>query len=408
MSYVGAEQTPFQALRLVANGGVIVDGVLRIVTTGPLSADLAAPADAVLVANFSRADRGFLRGSLTLMPPLVPQADGWHDWRPPILDVWIHRSFPDVAELRSYDGSPMSFGANLEGGRLLSLHQRFPAHSSEPYPTIFANVATAKGVLTPSAAGMHLQLTGPIDPTKADDRLPALTDARLECDVMLPWTYLQAVGSPLAFVRSLAASYSETPWQPSGVGAQRLALGGSLAFFDGTLDLPGQRTDVDPDKPYLLARMDADETMLHAAKDLALKNDGFVWPARSNDGPELVLGFGTALFARMLDRQRSATLVLSGPGIGHVNGQTGRIYETGGPCTQQITSCQIDLDRSDDGLRIVLSGELAPLEPGHWASSLGPRFTASCQVPTDFMLLRQWPIQNLVSDWRGRHGIRFD
>ncbi|HEX8417325.1 MAG TPA: hypothetical protein VF641_06935, partial [Methylobacterium sp.] len=83
------------------------------------------------------------------------------------------------------------------------------------------------------------------------------------------------------------------------------------------------------------------------------------------------------------------------------------IYESGGPCTQQITACRVDLAQSDEGLHITLSGELAPLEPGHWARWLGPGFDAHLFVPTDYLLLRQWKIETLIQQWRNRHGINF-
>jgi hypothetical protein len=404
MSVAEDEQTRFQELRLVANGGAIVDGTLRLVTSGPLAADLEAPADAVIVANFRK---GYHLFRLTLMPPLTRQRDGWHDWRPPILHLGFERGFPDFSQLRSYDWHTMAFSCSLASQRLISLQHRFPATAADSLVSIYANVASVTGTITPSAAGLRLRLEGAPGPTQADDRVPALTDARLECDVLIPWTYLQAVGSDLAYILMSTASYRAEPWRPAGVGAQRLALGGSLAFFEGRLELPGQRTDLYPDGPFLLARMGEHDTMLHGATDLAMKSDGFVWPSRSNDGPQLELGFGHALFARMLGRERSATLNLRGPGIGHVDGQTGRIYESGGPCTQQITACRIHLDRSDEGLRVELAGELAPLDPGHWAKPLGPGFKADFFVPADFLMLRQWKIENLVQEWRNRHQIKF-
>ena len=55
----------------------------------------------------------------------------------------------------------------------------------------------------------------------------------------------------------------------------------------------------------------------------------------------------------------------------------------------------------------MAEGELAPLDPGHWAKPLGPRFNADFFVPADFLMLRQSKIENLVQEWRNRHHIKF-
>jgi hypothetical protein len=250
-------------------------------------------------------------------------------------------------------------------------------------------------------------MTGLIDPTKPSDRLPALTDARLECDVLIPWTYLAAIGSNLSglnFNSTEVGSVEQGTWQPDRSGPGSLALSGRSAYFDGHLTLPGQLVDLYPDGPFLHACISDRVTELQGARDLVRMADGFVRPSRFSAGPELTLQLGHDDFGRILGQSRKAVLELRGEGIGHVYGQTGRDFG----CRQPITACRITLSRRIDGLEIDLTGELAPLADGHRAKSLGPAFEASMFVPIGYLMLRQWPIDRLDVDWRReRSGIQF-
>jgi hypothetical protein len=249
-------------------------------------------------------------------------------------------------------------------------------------------------------------MTGPIDPTKATDRVPALTDARLECDVLFPWTYLAAVGSGLSslnFNSTAVGSLELGPWQPDRSGPGSLAVSGRWGYFAGRLTLPGQRVDLYPEGPFLRAFITDRVTELQGARDLRRMADGFVRPSRVSYGPELTLQLGYDDFARILGQSRKAVLELRGEGIGHVYGQTGRDFGY----RQPITACRITLSRKADGLEIELTGELAPLADGDRAKSLGPAFEASMFVPIGYLMLRQWPIDRLAVDWRERSGIQF-
>jgi len=394
---------PFGDLSLLANGGVIVEGSLRIIAEGALALALKPPSDAMLVANFTGLRS--CHGMLALMPPSPVQPDGWRDWRPPILDVWINGVVPDLAR-RRYGSDAESFALTIPDTPLLKVFQRYPADGSNQDPQINAAVSSVEGTASPCPAGLRLRMTGLIDPTKPSDRLPALTDARLECDVLIPWTYLAAIGSDLSGLNLNSikvGSVEQGTWRPDRSGPGSLALSGRWAYFDGHLTLPGQRVDLDPDGPFLLAKISDRVMELQGARDLVRMADGFVRPSRISYGPELTLQLGYDDFARILGQSRKAVLELRGEGVGHVYGQTGRDY---GP-EQPITACQITLSRRIDGLEIDLTGELAPLADGHWAKSLGPAFEASMFVPNGYLMLRQWPIDRLVVDWRERLGIQF-
>jgi hypothetical protein len=123
-----------------------------------------------------------------------------------------------------------------------------------------------------------------------------------------------------------------------------------------------------------------------------------VRPSRNNYGPELTLQLGHDDLARILGNSREAVLELRGGGIGHVYGQTGRDFGA----RQPITACRIALSRRIDGLEIGLTGELGPLADGESGTSLGPAFEASLFVPIGYLMLRQWPIDRPVGEFRDR------
>jgi hypothetical protein len=391
---------PFGDLSLLADGGVVVEGYLRIVTEGPLASALEAPAGAMLVANFAR--KSSMHGTLDLKPPSPVQPDGWRDWRAPILSVWFNGLVPDLAR-RRYGSDEERFALTIPDSPLLKILQRYPADGSDQDPWINAQVSSVEGTASSCPAGLRLKMTGPIDPTEPGDRVPVLTGARLECDVLIPWTYLSAVGSELSrlnfdFKYTALGSVEQGPWQPDRSGPGALALSGHRAYFAGHLKLPGQRLDLDPDGPLLHAWITDHVMELQGARDLQRMPDGFVRPSRNNYGPELTLQLGHDDLARILGNSREAVLELRGGGIGHVYGQTGRDFGA----RQPITACRIALSRRIDGLEIGLTGELGPLADGESGTSLGPAFEASLFVPIGYLMLRQWPIDRPVGEFRDR------
>jgi hypothetical protein len=395
---------PFGDLSLVAHGGVVVEGYLRVIAEGPLASALKPPAGALLVANFTSWLRS-THGTLNLIPPSPVQPDGWRDWRAPILSVWFNGLVPDLAR-RRYGSDAERFTLTIPDSPLLKIDLRYPADGSNQSPQFVAAVSSVEGTASPCPAGLRLTMAGQIDPTKATDRVPALTDARLECDVLLPWTYLAAVGSALSHLNvnsTQVGSVELGPWQPDRSGPGSLAVNGPWGYFAGHLKLPGQRVDLYPDGPFLRAVVTDRVTELQAARDLRRMADGFVRPSSTSYGPELTLQLGYDDFARILGQSRKAVLELRGEGIGHVYGQTGREFGY----LQPITACRITLSRKADGLEIELTGELGPLADGDRAKSLGPAFAASMFVPIGYLMLHQWPIDQLVVDWRERFGIQF-
>jgi hypothetical protein len=391
---------PFGELSLLAHGGVIVDGYLRVIAKGVLAPALKPPADAMLVANFTSWLRS-THGTLALIPPSPVQPDGWRDWRPPIFSVWFNGLVPDLAS-RRYGSDAESFALNIPGSPLLKLDLRYPADGSHENPLIVAAVSSVEGTASPCPAGLRLTMAGQIDPTERRDRVPALTDARLECDVLVPWTYLAAVGSNLARLNFRSTDVEQGPWQPDRSGPGSLAVEGGRGYFAGHLKVPGQRVDLYPDGPFLQAYITDRVTELQGACNLMRLANGFVRPSRYSSGPELTLQLGYDDFARVLGRSRTAVLELRGGGIGHVYGQTGRDF--GG--LQAVTACRVALSRRVDGLEIELTGELGALTDGDGAP-LGPMFEASMFVPIGYLMLRQWPIDQLVVDRRERLRIRF-
>ena len=407
MSIREVPRITYRDLGLVANGSVIVEGKLRVTSDGPLAAALQPPDGCQIIADFGRSS--FQRAMISLLPPLSRQPDGIYDWRAPIVSLSLELPFPDLGVLRDHSKKPVRFEGVVDTGRFISVQTRYPADGGKDAPVLYGNVSSLVATGAPELDGLRLRIEGPVDPIEARDSLPALTDGRLECDVLLPWAYLSAVGSRLAEIGGFRSYEQVGAWTPHGPGLGELALSGKLGFFDGDLTLPGQRTDLYPEGPKLLARIDEQQMLLQGCDDLRLRSDGFVWPASTWGGPELELEIGHKQFARMLSQSdTAATLTVRGPGIGRVNGQTGRIYESGGPCTQEIIAYRVQLSRDAHGLRFDLVGELAPLPEGHWAKSLGPEFAASMFIPAPFIFLHKWQIQGLAQDRRDRFGLTFD
>lgn len=392
-------------LRVTAHGAAIVEGTLRLIADGMLAAELEPPSGCVVTVDLVST---FNHGSISLLPPLQRQADGLFDWRAPIIHLSLGNIFPDLGELQDYSGNPARFHAEVTSGRFISVQARFPANGGKDAPNTYGNVRKLQASATKEGDCVRLQIAGPIEASNANDKSPSLTGAQLECDVLIPWAYLRAVGSRLAEVGGTGRYGRVGPWQPGSPGIAELALSGTLAFFDGRLELPGQRTDLYPNGPFVMARFDEHQMLLQGAADPQLREDGFVWPNRSGGGPELQLEIGHAHFARMLEDASEAAVKMIGPGIGHVNGQTGRVYESGGPCTQQVTAYRVALKRTAEGIYVDLMGELAPLPEDHWATSLGPEFSASLFIPNPYLFLRKWNIRDLAQERRTRFGLTFD
>ncbi len=326
---------PFGDLSLLAHGGVVVGGYLRVIAEGPLGSALQPPAGAMLVANFAR--KSSMHGTLDLIPPSPVQPDGWRDWRAPILSFWLNGLVPDLAR-RRFGSNEQHFALTIPDSPLLTVLQRYPANAADQNPWINAAISSVEGTASPCPAGLRLKMTGPIDPTEPSDRVPVLTDARLECDVLIPWTYLSAVGSELSrlnfdFKYTALGSVEQGPWQPGRSGPGALALSGYRAYFEGHLRVPGQHLDIYPDGPFLHAWI-TDSVMelqgaprdLHSACPMVS-----VRPSRINYGPDAhccQLGQPDRDLARILGQGREAVVELRGGGIGHVYGRTGRDFGT--------------------------------------------------------------------------------
>ena len=101
----------------------------------------------------------------------------------------------------------------------------------------------------------------------------------------------------------------------------------------------------------------------------------------------------------MLENREDAEVSLSGAGLGHVDGQTGRsVGECGGPMRQPISRLRLSLKRSRDGLLVRGEGALEPLAPDPGARSLGPDLSFDFLIPRAWILARGLPLHDFRTD----------
>ena len=391
----------FDELRFTADGGVIVEGRIAIVPDGAGSG--APEVDGDIVVNLNPAE---YRRSIRLLPRLERQPDGFYDWRPPIVSLGLNLDLPLPKVF--YGGvEPFRFEAATTLGEAVSVWAAAQIFGREG-TMIFGDMPalTIEGRRMPDA--LHLSLTGAIAPMEPREGVEARPGAQLRCDLAIPWIALEVQQSPLAMLRPSRSMKACGPWQPGAPGLAALATsGGRLLFLDGHLALQHPRRDLYPEGPLVGALIGPNSLTLKAGRAISRRADGTAWWTESHDGPELSLPIGHAHLARMLTGAERASTNFSGSGIGSVDGQTGRVMESGGPCTQLINELQLTIERSEAGVQLWFEGELDPLPSDHWAVSLGPRFEAACFVPQSALIMQQWKIPDLAQRRRDRFGINF-
>ena len=106
---------------------------------------------------------------------------------------------------------------------------------------------------------------------------------------------------------------------------------------------------------------------------------------------------GSMVWKQMLGNRDQAAFAVSGAGIGHLDGVTGKDAGEIGPHRQDITALQAELTRSEAGLHIAFRGTLGSLNQEPVRSPLGPDFEGDFMIPAVFMFVRQmalgshWP-----------------
>lgn len=111
---------------------------------------------------------------------------------------------------------------------------------------------------------------------------------------------------------------------------------------------------------------------------------------------------GSAVWKQMLGNRDQAAFALSGAGIGHVDGVTGKDAGEMGPHRQDITALQGQLTRSEAGLHIAFRGTLGSLNQEPVTSPLGPEFEGDFMIPAVFLFARRMA---LGSHWPERQRL---
>lgn len=234
-------------------------------------------------------------------------------------------------------------------------------------------------------------------PKRGEASLPPL---HLELSARLPFAALALAGSPLWWVGG-AERWSVPLAEQTGLLAQHMTLdpAGGMPLFRGHLDFGGPDRLQKP-KPWIAARI-ADHDLLLSPVERPASDRGFVtWP---RGGPQISFNaLGSAVWKQMLGNRDQAAFALSGAGIGHLDGVTGKDAGEMGPHRQDITALQGQLTRSEAGLHIAFRGTLGPLNQEPVTSPLGPEFQGDFMIPAVFLFARRMA---LASHWPERQRL---
>lgn len=208
----------------------------------------------------------------------------------------------------------------------------------------------------------------------------------LEVTARLSFATLALAGSPLWWQGGVER-WSVPSGDQSGPLARRLTLdrAGGAPFFRGHLDFGGGRK-MRAEPAWVRATIAEDRLQL-TAPDQVESAVGFTEGSRT--GPMLEFyNLGPAMWKRMLGDRDEAGFEQTGAGIGHVEGVTGREAGEIGPHQQAITSLQVQLFRSEEGLRIAFRGMFGPLTQKPTMPPLGPEFHGEFLIPAVFLFAR--------------------
>lgn len=243
--------------------------------------------------------------------------------------------------------------------------------------------------------GFSIKLRGPLVPFSIEKDGPLVEDAWLDCELVLPPAYCNV--APVGFYGShgrFAEGASGSVWR----AATRLAFS---ALGPGFVDWGQKRSQPGYQGPFVQAHLFEDELNFRPARRLWRSSDGLSNAETQTDGPEVKLGFGRSLIAKLLKHQDQVEVSFPS-GIGHIDGQTGRsVGECGGPMTQRIKRLDISMVRRPTELQIEGEGVLEPLasDPESVATSLGPRLRFSFSLQRTWLLARGIELPRFWDDW---------
>ena len=385
---------------LARDGMALVQGHFRLESDEAEAANLTLPSQPGIVFGLGRAP---LKRMLCLVDDLRRGPDGLYDASRPALQLaFVASGFPSLETLFAHMKDTARVDFRSDGIGVATVEARHPAASETG--SISGRVQSLALTATCEADGLRLLVDGEVGPlsTYKVER-PVLNQGRIIADVVVPWACLKVQGSKLVWLED---QVRQRAWGGAGPFPFGPTLAGvALNQFSGSPCFPG-RWQVDRARlgnayPYVNAGVDDEALTLTPLPAPLLGVDGFA--SMSSGGPMLKLAsLGFEAWRRMLERRDSATLEMSGDGIGFLDRYVGRAAEDGS-MRQLITRCFFSLDRRPDGLLVAVEGELGDIVPGTAfrsgkASAIGPRFEVQFQIPAAFILARNLPIPRFVQE----------
>jgi hypothetical protein len=257
--------------------------------------------------------------------------------------------------------------------------------------------------------GLGVSFSGDVDGVTAygqgrlSEAEPPLADSRVEADIVIPWTYLALLGSPLAFLGITPEIRDERATQRFNFnrpGLAGLALDRSfdIAYFQGELRVrpiprkaPICYPVFDPEhsaRPCVAARITDTELELTPTTTPFVYANGFT-TGEYGKGPKLNLfGMGYDAWIKALSGEMTGRLEIRGDCVGFLTEAW-----TGGAVAGRhaVTACSLDLALDDYELVVTLQGEIdrlltftgPPLPP-----KLGTGFSVTMHIPRLFFTLR--------------------
>jgi hypothetical protein len=194
------------------------------------------------------------------------------------------------------------------------------------------------------------------------------------------------------------------------LGTGQLAPGDlGLSTFGGLLVAGqvdwGQSGDrANPRGPFVALNLAERRMGLAPVGELSRRASGLLQgKSASSGGPYLHLNLGSEDIARMLEFEDQTAVSLTGAGIGHIEGRTGRDAYEEGPLRQDLAWLNLALKRSGEGLQIEGSGEFLPGKRGE-SSHVGSALEFSVFLPRRLILALGLHLPRFWEDWKRELG----
>jgi hypothetical protein len=355
-------------IRAIDGSLLLNDGRFEIVSEDPALPAFIAPASSVVGFRFPRPQES---GYLNVYEWTRRESDGFFSCPPPIATV----HFPQGA-----------FWPTMPDDWRVWLQPDDPTVSVRRGETSqYASMTNSRLETKRCDAGLAVRIHGQLA-VRSEARPVPTAVGHFSAEFVVPWSYLVLQG--LASIPGLSNQKGLGPWSAGEPGLCELAVASfGQTFFEGALNLgPNQSPHFGPGPFVKISMFDESLLIMNARRPASLDN-GLVTDTSLSDGPQMVLPLlGLRQWNRMLVDVDDATVELKGAGIGHVDGRTGWVYETGGPATQQISELQFRIRRRPDGLLLNGLGKLAPLSCA--GESLGPDFSFEFTIPLAYLKMR--------------------